>query len=183
MTAGNDRLEHLFSRVIDNEATPAERALLESLVREHPHVRSSFDDYRRLDDAFGAALRAAAGTPGRQTIPVRVRWWTRAGQAAAVSVAACLAVAAWLHPRPPGTGPVSKPLQRAGAVAPASWFAPPPARADVVEPVPVMYERPAVKVRGIERRWLIVPGDEPGVFRVIQVERVRTHAIPVERDF
>ncbi len=183
MTAGNERLEHLFSRVIDNEATAAERALLESLMREHPHVRSAFDDYQRLDQSVGVALRAAAGMPVRYTIPVRVRSWTRAGQAAAVAVAACLAAVAWLHPRPPGTGPVSKPLQRAGAVAPASWFVAPPAQADVVEPVPAAFERPAVRVRGVERRWLIVPGDEPGVYRIIQVDRVRTHAIPVQRDF
>ena len=181
-TTTNERLEHLFSRVLDNEATPAERALCESLCREHPHVAAAFEDYRQLDQAVGSALRASWQQP-QQAYPLYPRRWTRAGKVMAIAAAAaCLALFAWLHPRPPGTGSVSKPLVQASAL-PTSWFSPAPVQADTGEPVPLTYERPAVHVRGVQRQWIIVPGDQPGVYRIIQVDRVRTHAIPVHRDF
>jgi hypothetical protein len=180
-TTTNERLEHLFSRVLDDEATPAERALCEALCREHPQVGAAFEDYRRLDEAVGDALRATLRQPQPRTYPLPVRWWTRAGKVTAVAAAACLAAFAWLHPRPPGSGPASTPLRQ--AAAPISWFAPATPQKDTIEPVPTAYERPTVRVRGVERQWIIVPGDAPGVYRIIQVDRVRTHAIPVQRDF
>ncbi len=180
MTTTNERLEHLFTRVLDNEATPAEQKLLASLMSEHPEVRTAFEDYRRLDEAVGDALRATRSQP-IQIIPLRNRWWTRAGRVAAVAVAACLAAFAWLHPRPPGPGPGSNPLQQASAAP--SWFATSPLPVDTAVPVPQTYERPELRVRGVQRQWIIVPSDEPGVYRIIQVDRVRTHAIPVQRDF
>lgn len=59
MSAGSDRLEHLFSRYLDGECTPQERALLESLLRRESEVRAQFDEYRAVD-------RAVGGRCGRQ---------------------------------------------------------------------------------------------------------------------
>ena len=49
--------------------------------------------------------------------------------------------------------------------------------------LPRSYERPEVGVRNIQREWLVVPGDRPGTYMVIEVDHVRTKAVGVHQDF
>jgi hypothetical protein len=180
MSRESDRLEHLFSRRLDGECTPAERALLEKLARDNPHVREEFEAYRELEQLLGSALRTEMGRPQPAS---RTRTaWRQVGRTAALAVAACIAAIAWLQP---GMRPAAAPRGRQPAHAQSigPWFAPARPAVDVVEPVPSAYERPELRVRGTQRDWIVIPGDQPGSYYVIEVDRERTHVIPVRRDF
>ena len=188
MMAGSERLEHLFTRYLDGECTPDEGALLEALVREDAQVRALFEDYRQLDRALGAALRQdMAHAPRTRAQPdvcpprtVRIAdLRLRVGKGLAVAAAACLAALAWLHPAQPPTppGPARTPQQA------ASWFAPLPTQGDAVEPTAPAYERPELRLRGTQRNWIVIPGDRPGKYLVVEVDQVRTHVIGVHQDF
>lgn len=178
MTRGSVRLEHLFSRYIDGECTPEERELLESLTRKDPEVRRMFEDYRRLDQEIGGALRVAMGRP-RRVIPRR-DLWIRIGKGLAVAAAASLAVLLWQNPSRPASSPAERNAKPQRA---ASWFAPAAPQSDAVEPLPSAYERPELRVRGTQRDWIVIPGNQPGTYFVIEVNRVRTHVIGVHQDF
>ena len=209
MNPTSERLERLFSREIDGECTPDEARLLAALLDEHPDVQAAFDDYRRLDAAVGAAMRAALGRPVDSAGAVAARGSDRPaaaaadsalrarfgmrfaprpgviakiGRTAAVAAAACIGLLIWLHPSRPAAES-NGPRQAGSAAAPAfSWFAPPAEPADTVEPAPRDFERPEVQVRGVQRDWLIVPGDKPGTYMVIEVDHVRTRAIGMHQD-
>ncbi|MEW6252215.1 MAG: hypothetical protein AB1716_16375 [Planctomycetota bacterium] len=189
MNPPSERLEHFFSRCLDGECTPAEARLLEGLLRDRPDVRTAFEEYRRLDAAVGDALRAALGRPvversaaaarpPLQTPAVRVRL----SRLVAIAAAACLALVPWLTARRPAAGPAGSSGQTP-QVAGASWFAPRGSQSDEIAPLPRAYERPEVGVRGVQRDWLVVPGDQPGTYMVIQVDHVRTHAVRIHQDF
>jgi len=177
MNFGSDKLERLLSRHLDGECTPAEEQLLRALLRREREAQTLLNEYRSLDQQVGDALRQALGRPAR---PRAVRAsWARVGRSVAVAVAACLAALAWLQPRLSPTHPDPHRPQQASA---ASWFAP-MAEGDTVEPLPPGYERPELRVQGTQRDWIVIPGDEPGTYLVIQVDHVRTHVIGVHRDF
>ncbi len=185
----SERLDHLFSRYLDGECSAAEAQLLEALIDEHPEVREAFEDFRSLDAAVGDALRSVMGRPavdrtaaGNQKLhPADVRHLLRhrVGRLVALAAAACLPLAAWLYPphRQPGPGGHT-PVQ-----AGTSWFSAATPAADTIEKVPRSYERPEVGVRDVEREYLVIPGDEPGTYMVIEVNRVRTKAVRVHQDF
>lgn len=180
MSREPDRLEHLFSRYLDGECTPDERDSLETLIGADRRVRSLFGEYRRLDRAVGDALRQDLGRSRPITGCKPVPQWGRLGRGLAVAAAACLAALAWLQPTPPGgDAPTSEP----GPAQAASWFAPLRPPADTIEPVPSAYERPELRLRGTQRDWIVIPGDSPGTYLVIEVDHVRTHVIAVHRDF
>jgi len=173
-----ENLERLISRALDGECTPAEQKQLKTRLREDPQARALFGELRTLDEALGDALRSATGR-SPQIIRLRTRWG-RLGQGLIVTAAACLAALAWRHPTTP-KAPAGRP---SGSVpAQASWFAPSPPPADEVTPVPPAYERPQLRVRGTQRNWIVIPGNQPGTFMVIEVDHVRTHVIGVHRDF
>ena len=180
MTRGSDRLEHLFSRHIDGECTPEECRLLEALLRDDPEARQLYEDYRQLDEQFGTALQQAWAAPVRARRPRPL--WVRIGRNALVAVAASVAALLWLQPTRPST-PTPRGKHPVQAAASTGWFAPAPQHPDVVEPVPGVYERPQLRVGGTQRDWIVVPGDEPRQFMVIEVNRVRTHVIVVHQDF
>lgn len=178
MSPGSDELERLISRHIDGECTPAEAEYLRDLLANDRTVRARYHAARELDAVLRAAMRSALGRPARGTnaIGLQSRWVRTAALAAAAGLAALV----WLHPsqRPEPGG-----RRTAEAAAVSSWFAPAPATPDIIEPMPVTYERPALRVRGTERNWIIVPGRDAGRYLVIQVDHVRTHVISVHRDF
>jgi anti-sigma factor RsiW len=176
MTYDTDKLEHLLSRHLDGECRPQEEQLLRSLLRREPAVRARLADYERLDREVGDALRAAMGqTPRASASP-----WARMGRGLIVAAAACLAAATWLQPRLSPTRPGADRTQQASA---GSWFAPATPEGDLVEPTPPGYERPELRLRGTQRDWIVIPGDQPGAYLVIEVDHVRTHVISVHRDF
>jgi hypothetical protein len=182
MKRESDRLERLFSRALDGEGTPAERDLLERLFRADVRIRSDFEAYRVLDDEVGGALRAAIGrSPRVVRMPVA---WRRVGRGLLVAAAACIAGLAWLQPQQPAPkAGERRPAQAGLARGAGSWFVPAEQVVDVVKPAPRSFERPELKVRGTQREWIVVPGDRPGSFYVIEVDRVRTHVIRVHQDF
>ncbi len=176
MTFDTDKLEHLLSRHLDGECSPQEKQVLRSLLRREPEARARLEDYERLDQAVGAALQAAMGRTPRSF----GRPWARVGRGVVVAAAACLAAAAWLQPRLSPSDPGASRTQQASA---GSWFAPATLEGDTVEPTPPGYERPEVRLRGTQRDWIVIPGDRPGTYLVIEVDHVRTHVIGVHRDF
>lgn len=176
MTYDMDKLEHLLSRHLDGECSPQEEQVLRSLLRHEPAMRARLRDYERLDRQIGDALRAALGRAPR----VSRSPWARLGRGVIVAAAACLAAAAWLQPRLSPTGPGASRTQQASV---GSWFASAGPEVDTVEPTPPGYERPELRLRGTQRDWIVIPGDQPGTYLVIEVDHVRTHVIGVHRDF
>lgn len=179
MNRDSDKLEHLISRCLDDECTADERQLLDSLVRGDAEVRALFEDTRRLDRCIGDTLRQTLRRPPTAA-PVRTAR-IRLSKTLTLAAAACLAAIFWFQPKPAPNASGSKSPQQANLAG--SWFAPPTAQGDAVEPVPSAYERPEVRVRGTQRDWIIIPGDEPGTYMVLEVDHVRTHVIGVHRDF
>lgn len=178
MSPGSDELERLISRHLDGECTPAEAEYFRDLLANDRTVRARYHAARELDVVLRAAMRSALGRPTRGTKAAGLQsGWVRT---AALAAAAGLAAVVWLHPSPRSESGARRTAE-AGAVS--SWFAPAPATPDIVEPVPVSYERPALRVRGTERNWIIVPGRDAGRYLVIEVDHVRTHVISVHRDF
>jgi len=182
MTLDSDKLERLISRELDGELTPAERTELEHWLRSDADARATYDATRNLDRQLGLALRGALERrPPVLRMPIapaarrRESW----GRLALVAIAASLATFAWLQPTqkaPPSTGS-PQPFQ--GRVLPGA------ARAgDLVEPVvPPTYERPELRLRGAQRDWIVIPGEHPGTVVIIELNRVRTHAIGVHQDY
>jgi hypothetical protein len=187
MSPEGDKLEHLFSREIDGQASAEDQALLRELLDSDERMQDLFDEYRGIDTAAGDALRSMMGRAPR-VIPLR-RWWHGVGRGLFVAAAACIAMLFWLRSDVPSTSPVQpNGVQQArvgnGLELPGgSWFKAPAPRGDVVRPVPQAYERPQLRYRNTDSNWIIVPGNEPGEFFVIEVNRVRTHTIAVQRDF
>jgi hypothetical protein len=179
MNSGSPDLERLISRCLDHEATRLEQRRLRTLERSDPRAAALVDDYVTLDRELGRVLRVAMGRA--PLLPLRRTVWPRFGQLAALAAAACLAVMVWISPpqrspRPDGRGP---------ARASASWFAPSaavPHLGDEAELQPVD-SRPRVRLRDTNRDWILIPGERPGEYMVIEVERVRTRAIAIHDDF
>ena len=174
-----EKLEHLITRYLDEECSADDRQLLESLLHHDAEVRALFDDYRRLDRCVGDAVRAALA-PTLAVHPVRTARF-RFSKTLTVAAAACLATLVWLQPTTTPRGPGKHGPHQAALAG--SWFAPNTPQADAVEPVPSAYERPELRLRGTQRDWIVIPGNEPGTYMVIEVDHVRTHVIGVHRDF
>jgi hypothetical protein len=171
-------LERLISRYLDDEATPAERRQLLALERFNPQVAALIEEYASLDAEVGRALRRAMERP--LLLRVHRTRWARIGQAAALAAAACVAMLVWLIPSR-GTAPVNPHAPERAAVP---WFdGSPNLPGDTVQGVNRWDVRPQVRLRNTDRDWLIVPGQRPGEFMVIEVNRVRTRAIAIQNDF
>ena len=175
MNTPSEHLERLFTRNLDGECTPAERRQLDDLLRENPQVRADFENYRRLDELVGHAVRDAMGARPKT---IQMPAWRRVARLAGLAAAACLAAAAWLYP---GNPPQKANSDASQATMLGSWFA--PVAADPVEAVPVEYERPGVRERGTRRDLIVIPGDEPGTYMVIELEHVRRQPSGAPQDF
>jgi hypothetical protein len=178
MTTEYDDFERVISRHLDGETTPDEEQYLALQARADPLARRRLEEYRALDRQVGDALRRAIGYPAR---PALLRPpWRRVGRSVAVAAAACVAALLWLQPR---TAPRRSGTDQTQQASAASWFAPAAPAVDTVEPTPLGFERPELGVRGTQRDWIVIPGDQPGSYFVIEVNHVRTHVISVHRDF
>lgn len=93
MTRATQASEDLLNRVVEGDATPAERAKLEALLAADPELRRRHDELKQAfqalgaartepvpdglhDDIVGAVARAAAAVPARSTLAPapRLRW-------------------------------------------------------------------------------------------------------------
>ena len=173
-----ERYERLISRVLDGEASPQQRAELESAMRSDPRVRSLFETTAALDAQVGQALRDALASAAGGDAPVprpagSGRWRRRLGRLTGLAAAACVAWLLATSTKPPPDA----------RLAEASWFVPPPGPADTLgEPAPLA-GIPAVRVRDARSGWLVVPTRDPDEYLVIEVARVRETMVPIELDY
>ncbi|MBI5863752.1 MAG: hypothetical protein HZB38_04445 [Planctomycetes bacterium] len=175
MNEPTNNLERLVSRYLDDECSVEERRQLRQLLRKDAEAEAFFEETAALDREIGRAMRHALGRPVvlRRQSPR----WIQIGRAIALGAAACLA---WVFLNPGGSATSQRPEQ--GRPMRASWFAPPPAPADTMSDTRG-YDRPQVRLDNTESRWIVVPGERPGEFLVVEVKRVKTRTIPVQGDF
>jgi hypothetical protein len=171
----SDNLERLVSRYLDGECSREERKQLKAMLRRDSAAEDFFEETAALDRELGRAMRQSLG----RTLVIRRRppLWVRVSRVAGLSAAACLAWVVLRTPQPDTAGQ-SDPAR----VQRASWFAPQPTAADSMAAQPES-ERPQVRMDKMDRRWIVVPGDTPGEFLVVEVKRVKTRTFPVQEDF
>ena len=174
-----DNIERLISRYLDDEADAGERRQLTTLVRRDPQAAALFDEQAALDREISIALRKALRRPLAR--PRRLRVWPRVFRTVGVAAAACLAAVFWTQPQ--GAPPAPDGTAHGSFGVGRSWFAPPPASVDTLVDTPDVFERPGVHLRAADRNWIVVPGDAPGEFLIVEVKRVRTRTVHVQQDF
>jgi anti-sigma factor RsiW len=169
-------LERLISRHLDDECTPDERRALHARLRRDPHAAALFEEHSALDREIKHALRHALGHRSVRAQPGPA--WKRVARAIVLAAAACLALLIWSLPahRAPTTG-------KKGPAHAGSWFAEAPAAGDTLVKSPVYSERPQIRFTKPETDWIVIPSDTPGEFLVIEVNRVPTRTIRIQRDF
>ncbi len=173
MTDPREQLERLISRCLDGEASAEERRDLQRALRRNPSADALFEEYAALDREAGHAIRAAVAAPGIGPVLRRPSIWREAG----LALAACVAMLVWLQPleRPSAGG--------AADASRASWFAPPPTTTDSWTDDARSVERLGVPMADTDREWIVVPGERPGEYLVIEVNRTRTRLLQLRRDF
>lgn len=171
----DDRLERLISRYLDDECSSAEARELRVRIRREPQAEALFEEYSALDREVGSALRVAMGRSlGR--INHRTAW-QRARGVVGVAAAACIASILWLG------GPSQRPAPT-GDRAPqaASLFATPPmwgdSYRDPADSLPL-----ARQAGDVRREWIVVPGERPGEYLLIEVHRPAALVERTGRDF
>lgn len=172
----SDNLERLVSRYLDGECTPEERRQLKAMLRKDSAAEDFFEETAALDREVGRAMRQSLG----RTLVIRRSppLWVRVSRIAGLSAAACLV---WLVLRSQAVPPAAPSNDRPQPQR-ASWFAPQPVAADTLAAQPEP-ERPQVRMDKMDRHWIVVPGDTPGEFLVVEVKRVKTRTVPVQEDF
>lgn len=180
MKEPNPNLERLVSRYLDQECSDEERRELQALVRRDADAASFLDEYVDLDREINYSLRRATGrAPVRRHV---VTGWARLRRTLALGVAAAIAVFLWYSPalrQDVSQSPAASGRQATSA----SWFAPPPKVGDVLVDDAVRFERPQVRLEKDDSNWIVVPGERPGEFLVIEVKHVRSRTIPLQDDF
>ncbi len=170
-------LERLISRHLDGESTPEERRALNARLRREPESAALYEEYSALDHEIKHALRSAVGrSPSRHRPLPR---WERAARVFVVAAAACLAAMFWFNAgeaRPPVSHP------RAATQA-GSWFAALPTVGDKLVEHPARFDRPQIRVGKPATNWIVIPSERPGEFLVIEVNRVLTRTVHIQRDF
>jgi len=172
-------LERLISRYLDREDSPTERRALEALLRRDPQARELLTQTAAIDRAVARALCQAMGRPCRQT--ARALPWTRVGQFGLLAAAACVALALWVGLPRQAVSPGPTPSAQAGWT---SWFSPQPSpTGDLLRRIDPSHERPRQRWQTTDRDWIIVPGQRPGEYFLIELDRVRTCAVVIEDEF
>lgn len=172
----DDRLERLISRFLDGEARPEERRALNQTLARDPAARALFDETQALDREATVAMRQALGRSRLLIAPRRVSGW--AGGLGLAAAAAIAALFIWQ----PGGG-LSGDARNTSTAGPSWGFAPAPPPGDSVAPAIEGYHRPQVKLRDTQRDWLVVPGERPGEFLIIEVNHVRTQGVRIHQDY
>lgn len=170
-------LERLITRHLDDACGPDERRRLERLTRRDPRAEAMFEEYAALDREVGAAMRQALGRSAGKRLRGGGGGWTRWRRALSVGMAACLAGVLWLAP--PERAPTARGPRQAG-----SLFAAPPTAHDTLDQRGAsVFGRPQIRVDVPDREWILVPGEVPGEYLVVEVNRVRSRTIFLHEDF
>ncbi|MBU0616338.1 MAG: hypothetical protein KKI02_01335 [Planctomycetes bacterium] len=178
MSDPTHELERLISRHLDDECTRREQRELNATLRRHPQAAALFEEHAALDREVKHALRAALRHRPARRRPLPLR--ERTARVVVVAAAACLAVMFWFAPQHEPTSPGPPAPTRAGV---QSWFANPPTTGDTFVENPERFNRPVNWVGRPEAKWIVVPGDQPGEYLVIEVNRVVTRSVHVQQDF
>lgn len=175
-----DRLEHLICRVLDDEATSAERRQLWAWLRRDPGARALFEEYSAIDREVRVALRSTLGRPLYR--PHRLAPWMRHARELALAAAACVALVVWLSvPQPAPTARPTPPTPVAVAsTTGGSWFQPAPVTADVLESDALIAGERADASR---REWIVVPGEKQDEFLVVEVRQSVVATLVGRSDF
>lgn len=177
MSNAREHVERLISRSLDRELSASQEAELSATLARDAEARTCFEEWRKIDALSREVLRGVIASSTPCVVgAARMQPWVRT---LSCGLAACLAMLVWTAPsqRPGGGGG----LQQASAAS--SWFEPPSPPVDVYEPMPAEFQRPHVRVHDSERDWLIVPGERPNEFFVIEVDRVKTEIQRIEKGF
>ncbi|MFQ5805101.1 MAG: hypothetical protein ACE5I3_01485 [Phycisphaerae bacterium] len=169
-------LERLISRHLDDECTREERRALNARLRRQPESAALFEEHSALDREIKHALRSALGRSAARHRPLPL--WKRSARIFVVAAAACLAAMFW--PRPTQQPP--SPADGLAAQA-TSWFASLPTIGDTLVEKPDRFVRPQIRVGQPATNWIVIPSDTPGEFLVIEVNRVLTRTVHIQRDF
>lgn len=173
MTDPHEQLERLISRCLDGEASVEERRSLQRELRRSPSADALFEEYAALDREAAHAIRAAVAGPGMVPVLRKPSVWREVG----LALAACVAMLVWIQP------PQRASTNSSGDASRASWFAPPPTTTDSWTDDTRAVERLGVPMADTNREWIVVPGERPGEFLVIEVNRTRTQLLQLRRDF
>jgi hypothetical protein len=177
MTTPNDNLERLISRFLDDEATPVERAQLKSLMRRDPQAASQFDDVATLDREVRYALRRRFGKPLTLHRPLPL--WRGLLRGAGIAAAACVAALLWTQmPARDATdahGPAKAGMENL-------FTLPLAAQDSLVEHVDG-FERPQVQTGDSQRRWILIPTEDPREFLLIELNQGQRRTIRIQADF
>ncbi len=176
MNPGSADLERLISRFLDDEATPAERRTLRAQMRRDPAADALVEQYVTLDREVGRTVRQAMGRS--PVMPIRLSW-ARLGRLAGLAAAACLAAMIWVYPHSQSKAPTQRQPQRAST----SWFAPAGSDAVPTSGHRVQPRMPVQPAGPTQREWILVPGERPGEYMVIEVRRPRARPIVIHGDF
>ena len=176
MYDARERLERLITRELDGECTPAEARALQRALDSDPAARDLFDELSLVDREVGAAMRAALAP---ETVVVsRTAWWRRAAQLTGLAAAACLLGLMLLgQPRVGESGAV----QAGHGGEFVQWRNPVvdgPAQVD-----PAMLDLLHTGQRHTARNLIVIPGGRPGEYLVLEVQHVRTAAVPLHADY
>lgn len=178
MNPPSENLERLISRFLDDEATPAEQRQLAAAIRNDPQAETLFEELSALDREAGAAIRHHLGHNTRFPT-TRRNTWKRVGRLTTLAAAAGLALLVWLRPNP-HTTPHKSP-QHATFTNNTSWFEPVP-RGDTLASQPAGAEIPQIRVRDLDQQWIVIPGQQPGEYFLIEMNKVKTRVIRVHED-
>lgn len=172
-------LEHLISRYLDDECSPDERRALDERLEREPIARALFDEHSSIDREVKHALRSTLGRT--ETFKRPLPMWERVARGVIIAAAAALALMFWFTPdKPDNAVPTS---QNHAAAHGTSWFADWPGAGDTLVEQPTSFDRPQLRVGQPAKEMIVLPGNAPGEFLVIEVDRVLTRTVHIQRDF
>jgi anti-sigma factor RsiW len=188
-----DRLERLISRSLDHELSAEESAELERWLERDPAAERLYEQMAWVDAQVVEALhgdlahddldRDELVHSGLMIAPSQqVPWWRAAG----VAVAAGIASLFWMgQPQAvtPDAANSTHNSQASMGLFPndSIWAAP---AIDSAAPVDKeMFGLEHTGLHDVDRKWVIMPSEEPGEYLLIEIRRVRTEAYPLHADF
>ncbi len=167
-------LERLITRALDRQASPADHRALHQQARRDPSVARLLVEYTHMDRALRSAMRSAVP---RRSAPRVIPLWHWLTQMVTVAAAAGLALLLWV--RPPGAANLP------GRDARASMFAdlPVPAQDQFDPDTARRYERPGVRLDDADGNWIVIPGQRPNEYLIVEVKRIKSRTVYIQKDF
>ncbi|MFN0135035.1 MAG: hypothetical protein ACKVS9_02845 [Phycisphaerae bacterium] len=173
-----ENVERLVSRFLDDEVSDEERRQLEEFLKRNRGAEPAVDEYFEIERETRTALRKTFGA----SVASRRRAirWNWASRIVTGSIAACIVMLSVSRPQPAAS-------VEPGVAAPqsASWFSPlpPMTMGDMLVEPDDAGDRAHIHIDKSDRNWIIVPGDAPGEFLVVEVKQTKRRTIAVHQDY